>query len=212
MDARRESTLTMDPQPQPRRQRTAAETREQILHVARELFYWEGIRATGVDRVAADAGVAPTTLYRLFASKDDLVTAYIEREDRLYREEITTAIGMAGQHPRDRILAIFDLLVLQLQPERCRGCPFQMVLTEFPRPGVQAHERAVSTKSWVRARLGDLTRELASNSPLHDPDALADALALLMEGAYASVPILKTDAGARRARAVAERLLGQVAR
>ena len=61
--------------------RSSAQTREHVLAVANDLFYWHGIRATGVDRVAAEAGVAPTTLYRLFASKDDLIAAYIERAD-----------------------------------------------------------------------------------------------------------------------------------
>lgn len=60
--------------------RSAADTREHVLEVARELFYWHGIRATGVDRIATEADVSPTTLYRLFTSKDDLVAAYVERE------------------------------------------------------------------------------------------------------------------------------------
>ena len=54
---------------QQRFRRSAAETREHVLGVAQKLFYWHGIRATGIDKVAAEAGVAPTTLYRLFASK-----------------------------------------------------------------------------------------------------------------------------------------------
>ncbi|MFD8246695.1 TetR/AcrR family transcriptional regulator [Nocardia sp. NPDC059691] len=68
------------------KRRAAADTREYILAVARELFYQHGIRATGVDRVAAEANVAPPTLYRLFGSKDDLVAAYLEREEHRYRE------------------------------------------------------------------------------------------------------------------------------
>ena len=68
-----------------------------MLGVAHELFYWHGIRATGVDRVAAEAGVAPTTLYRLFASKDDLVAAYIERAGLLYREWFDAAAARAGR-------------------------------------------------------------------------------------------------------------------
>jgi AcrR family transcriptional regulator len=76
----------MEPTPDTRTRRTAAQTREHVLAIANELFYWHGIRATGIDAVAAEAGVAPTTLYRLFASKDDLIAAYVERADRLYRE------------------------------------------------------------------------------------------------------------------------------
>jgi len=66
--------------------RTAEETRAHVLGVARDLFYRQGIRATGVDEVAAKAGVAPTTLYRVFSSKDDLVGAYVERVDQDFRD------------------------------------------------------------------------------------------------------------------------------
>ena len=80
--------------------RSAAATREHVLAVASELFYWNGIRATGIDRVAAEAGVAPTTLYRVFASKDDLIGAYIERADRLYRDMVRD--GGEGRRRRGR--------------------------------------------------------------------------------------------------------------
>lgn len=190
-----------------RTQRTAAQTREHVLRVAHDLFYWHGIRATGVDKVAAEAGVAPTTLYRLFASKDDLVAAYVEREDRLYREWFTAATEAAGPHPRERILALFDALLVQVQPDRCRGCPFQMALTEFPDSALPAHRHAVATKTWVRARLGELTDELAQTAPVDDPAALADGLALLVEGVYASAQALGDDGPAARARTMAEALL-----
>jgi AcrR family transcriptional regulator len=187
--------------------RTAAETREHVLEVANDLFYWHGIRAVGVDRIAADAGVAPTTLYRLFASKDDLVAAYVERADRLYREWLTEATEAAGPDPRERILALFDALAEQVQPQRCRGCPFLMALAEFPDPELPAHRRAVAAKAWVRQRLGELTAELAAAEPVGDPAALADQLSLVMEGVYASVQALGADGPARRARALAETLL-----
>src|SRR5258708_3266826 len=101
--------------------RTAAQTREHVLQVAHDLFYWPGIRATGIGRVAAEARVAPTTLYRLFASKDDLVAAYVERADQDYRDWFSTTIEAAGPHPRKRILALFDALAEQVQPQVCRG-------------------------------------------------------------------------------------------
>jgi AcrR family transcriptional regulator len=194
----------------PRRtQRTAAETREHVLEVAHELFYWRGIRATGIDLLAARAGVAPPTLYRLFGSKDHLVAEYLERADRLYREWFTEAAESGGADPAARILAVFDALTVQVQPERCRGCPFQMALTEFPDAGVTAHQLAVGTKAWVRDRFGELTDALAAE---HDRDGnpaeLADQLALLMEGVYASAQALSADGPARRARSLAEKLIG----
>lgn len=188
--------------------RTAAETREHVLRIARDLFYWEGIRATGVDRVAAAAGVAPTTLYRLFASKDDLVAAYVDREGRLYREWFAAALDAGGADPRARILALFDALSVQVQPENCRGCPFQMALAELPPPELAAHQGAVETKAWVRARLGEVTAELARSARAGDADELADELAVILEGVYASVASLGAEGPARRARALVERLLG----
>jgi AcrR family transcriptional regulator len=183
--------------------RTAAETREHVLQVARDLFYWHGIRATGVDRVAAEAGVAPTTLYRLFASKDDLVAAYVEREGRGFRAWFDEAVEAGGPDPRGRILALFDALAVQVRPEHCRGCPFLMALAELPDADTPAHRHAVATKAWVRERLGELTAALE----VDDPSALADHLMLLMEGVYGSVQALGADGPARRARALVEALL-----
>jgi AcrR family transcriptional regulator len=176
--------------------RSGADTREHVLEVAHELFYWRGIRATGVDAVAAEAGVAPTTLYRLFASKDDLVAAYVERASRLYREWFDDAAG-AGAGTREHILAVFDALAVQVRPENCRGCPFLMALTEFPEEHLAAHRHAVAVKAWVRRRFAELGA----------PDDLADDLALVMEGVYASVQALGVDGPARRARRLAEALL-----
>src|SRR3954452_23803994 len=106
--------------------RTSAETRERVLEVAQNLFYWQGIRATGIDRIAAEAGVAPTTLYRLFASKDDLVAAYIEQAGEEYRRLLEAATARSIGPARERILALFDTILDQVQPENCRGCPFLM--------------------------------------------------------------------------------------
>ena len=187
--------------------RSSAETREHVLGVAHELFYWHGIRATGVDRVAAAAGVAPTTLYRLFASKDDLIGAYIERADRLYRDWFDAAAAAGGPDPREEILAVFDALDEQVQPQHCRGCPFQMALAEFPDPAHPAHRAAVAVKAWVRDRFGQLTAALASGGRAARPELLADQLSLVMEGTYASAQALAADGPARHARTVAELLL-----
>jgi AcrR family transcriptional regulator len=160
--------------------RSAALTREHVLEVAHELFYWNGIRATGVDRVAAEAGVAPTTLYRLFASKDDLVGAYMERAARLYREWFDAAARGGGTEARQQILAVFDALTEQVQPGQCRGCPFLMALAEFPGPEHPAHRHAVAVKGWVRARLGELVAELG-------PGGTAEALGERLVGGDAEV-------------------------
>jgi AcrR family transcriptional regulator len=183
--------------------RTAGQTREHVLEVAHELFYWQGIRAVGVDRIAAEAGVAPTTLYRVFASKDDLVAAYIERADGLYRQWFDAAVESGGEDPRDRILALFDALGEQVQPHQCRGCPFLMALAEFPDETLPVHRHAVAMKTWVRTRMG----ELAAATKRDDADALADRLTLVFEGTYASAQALGAGGPASQARDFAEALL-----
>jgi len=190
------------PAPPARTRRPAAETRQQILDAAENLFYWHGITATGVDRIASEAGVGPTTLYRLFRSKDELVAAYVDRYAAGYRDWIESLTSDPLRPARDRILALFDALVTVTGPEAFRGCPFLMVLAEYPDPRSAAHASAQAVKAWVRARLHELARELP------DPDAAAaeaisDRLALVIEGLYASTAALGAQGPARRARELA---------
>ena len=83
----------------------------------------------------AEAEVAPTTLYRLFASKDDLVAAYVEANAAGYKEWVTEVTRPGLGTPRERILSLFDALGEQVQPERCRGCPLPHDPGRVPRPG-----------------------------------------------------------------------------
>ncbi|MBO3747527.1 TetR family transcriptional regulator [Streptosporangiaceae bacterium NEAU-GS5] len=187
--------------------RSATETREHVLQVAHDLFYWHGVRATGIDRVAAAAEVTTTTLYRLFPSKDDLVAAYVHRADQWTREGFDATIEAAGPHPRDQILAAFDAHTEQMRPERFRGCVCMMALAEFPDPALPAHQHAVMAKTWLRTTLRELTRRLAATTPIEDPAALADRLYLVMEGAKAATQALGADGPAEQARPLVEAIL-----
>jgi len=182
--------------------RSAGETRELILDVAERLFYWDGIRATGVDTITREAGIAPTTLYRLFASKDDLVAAYVDRYATGYREWIETLTADPDVPARDRILAYIDGLADNTGPDSFRGCPFLMALAEYPDPESAAHASAQAVKAWVRDKLHELTGQLPGIAP-RSRSAVADQLALVVEGLYASAAALGTDGPAKRAHALA---------
>ena len=186
--------------------RTSEETREHILTVADELFYSDGIRATGIDKLAARAEVAPTTLYRQFASKDDLVAAYVERCSERYVAVLGAATSGAGT-ARERILAAFDVFAAEIGSGSSRGCPFLMVLAEYPDPKNPAHAKAAGHKAWLRALFHELVGELASTSELRDPEALADHLALVAEGVYGSVQALGPAGPAAHGRAAAAALI-----
>jgi AcrR family transcriptional regulator len=187
--------------------RTSAETREHVLTVAEKLFYTEGIRATGVDTVASRAEVAPTTLYRLFDSKDDLVAAYVERSSERYKAALSAAMSSAAPSPRGKILAIIDAFADDVRAPSCRGCPFLMVLAEYPDPNCAAHAKAVAHKVWLRDLFHELVGELALTTELRDAESLADGLALLAEGMYGSVQALGPSGPAVYGRTCAEALI-----
>ncbi len=187
--------------------RTSAETREHILTVAEKLFYTEGIRATGVDTVASRAEVAPTTLYRLFDSKDGLVAAYVERCSERYKAVLSAAMSSAAPSPPGKILAIIDAFADEVQSPSCRGCPFLMVLAEYPDPDSAAHAKAVAHKAWLRDLLHELVGELAQTTELRDAESLADGLALLAEGMYGSVQALGPSGPAAYGPTCAEALI-----
>lgn len=137
-----------------RTRRSAAETRAHVLEVAHRLFYWQGIHSTGIDKVAAEAKVASTTLYRLFASKDDLVAAYVTSNAEPYRAWMAEATRPGLGSPRDRILALFDALAEQVRPGNCRGCPFLMTMAEYPEPDHPARKEAVAVKPGLASTSG----------------------------------------------------------
>lgn len=192
-----------------RPRRSTSEHRDHLLDVAHDLFYWRGIRATGVDTVAARAGVAPTVLYRSFSSKDALVTAYIERAEARYREWFDAAVVPDGRGAAERIDALFLALATMTRPEVCRGCPFQMALTELPDEDHAAHKSAVRLKKWVRTRFRRLAADHAAEHPRRgiDARALGDHLTLVFEGVYATAQALGAQGPAKHGRALARALV-----
>ena len=194
-----------------RPRRSAAQTREHVLTVVGELFYRDGIRATGVDTVAARAGVAPPTLYRLFATKDELVAAYVEQCSTAYRERLTDVSAPERGTARERLLAVFDVFTEDALSQPCRGCPFLLVLAEFPDPASPAHGRAVDHKIWVRSLLHELVGALALEAPVADPAGLAEQLAVVAEGIYGAAQVLGGDGPARYGRDCAASLIDGVA-
>jgi AcrR family transcriptional regulator len=206
--ARMASSTTRLQNRKPLARRSSAETREHVLTVAHELFYWDGIHATGIDSVATRAEVAPTTLYRLFTSKEELVAAYVQRCAQRYQGLLSAATAPPEGTPRQRIIAAFKVFADEaLQPEICRGCPFLMALSEFPDPRSAVHVGAVAHKAWVRDLFRALTDELAQTTRVRDPNRLAEQLTVIAEGIYASVQALGGTGPATQGGACAELLI-----
>src|SRR5579875_3011870 len=113
--------------------------RERLVDVASRLFYAEGIRAVGVDRVIAEAGVAKATLYAHFASKDELVAAYLERQSAWWAAAVDGRADPRGGLLA-RVLTPFDVLAERAASPGYRGCPFINAAAEFPGSGPVADQ------------------------------------------------------------------------
>ncbi|WP_276752755.1 TetR/AcrR family transcriptional regulator [Chlorogloeopsis fritschii] len=155
--------------------------REHILNIADELFYRQGIRATGVDTIIAKSGVAKTTLYRYFPSKDDLVVAYLEQRNQRFWELMEVEIAKHPHQPREQLLAVFKWLDELLAKPDCLGCPFLIATAEYAELDYPGHQVAIAHKEAVRDRL----IQLAENAGVSNPGELAANLLLLIDGAFA---------------------------
>jgi AcrR family transcriptional regulator len=166
--------------------------RERILDTAAGLFYEHGFHAVGVDLIIERAGVAKTTLYRHFGSKDDLIVAYLQRANEQFWAWFDSSVD-PGAPARRQLLAVFDATEKLATGADCLGCAFQVTAAEFPRHDHPCHTTALAHKQAVRARL----RGLAAAAGAKNPAALADALLLLMDGAFAAARMYRRASPAR---------------
>lgn len=155
----------------------AASVRERLLDTADRLFYKEGVRAVGIDRVLAEAGAAKASLYSHFGCKDDLVAAHVERRIRDARAKIDAFV--IDIPPADRALRFFDWVVEWTKAPDFRGCPLYHVVAELSDPKHPARAVAAEQRQWMHARFLEWVR--AAGTP--NPAAAAGALVVLFDGA-----------------------------
>lgn len=182
-----------------------AQKREHLIEVATELFNRLGYHAAGIDRVIAQAGIAKTTLYRHFGSKEGLIVAVLRRTDEQYREAMRRAVEDSAREPRQRLLATFDFLEDWFRDESFYGCPFMGAAGEYSDRRSPVFQEAVMHKRLVIAYF----EELARSAGLHDPRGIAEQINLLHEGATAVAHIFGDAAAAHKAKAAAARLIGE---
>jgi len=153
-----------------------------VFETARDLFYHRGIRAVGVDEIVNQAGVTKPSLYRAFASKDDLVAACLEESGREARTDLDAVIAAAPDDPREQLRAVIDYFAAKIACPDFRGCAMSNTAVEFPEPGHPGRAVLEDCKTESRARILNLTRQL----PICSPETLADGLVLIIEGAMTS--------------------------
>ena len=176
--------------------------RERLLATAADIFYREGIHAVGVDRLVSEAGVTRATFYRHFPSKDDLVRAYIEREDAALRALFQSAAGDAS--PGEEMLElIIQGIALDVSQHHTRGCPFINAAAEFPDPDHPVRRAVRVHRDWFEGTLVEVLRGAGRK----DPKSTGHVLVLLRDaalvGAYLDGPRVVVPSFVDTARRVA---------
>lgn len=184
---------------------------DRLLAAAAECFYHRGVTATGIDTITATAGVAKMSLYNNFASKDDLVLAYLEARHEewlgLYRTRLATA-----HDARAGVAAVFDAYLDHAEmayPHGFRGCGLLNAAAELPAgsPGRDAVRRH---KEQVESLLAEQLAALGA-VPEGRVASLAEQLAFLLEGAVARAGLEGTPERLHHARALALQLVDALA-
>ena len=169
--------------------------KDRILETADRLFYLQGIRAVGVDTIAAEIGISKRTLYNHFPSKDALIAAYLARR--------FVAPRASDKPPVEQILGTFDSLERRFAAKDFRGCPFVNAVAELGSEDQSVRKIAIAFKESRRLWFRNLLVQLG----VADADALATQLALLVDGSIAQDLVRNDPAMARAAKEAATVLL-----
>jgi AcrR family transcriptional regulator len=179
--------------------------RERILNTATALFDEEGISAVGVNRIIAEADVAPMTLYRQFGNKNELVAATIEQWSTRWLHMLTDRLERHGDHAAARYAALWDALEAWFASGDFHGSFVLNAAAELrSEPGHPAHAVIAAHRRAVRQLLEDLAK--AAGAP--DPADLAVQLQVLMDGAIEIAALDRQPAAARTSRLLALAALG----
>jgi len=153
--------------------------RDRILSTASELFYQEGVRGVGIDRIIAESGVAKMSLYKHFKSKDVLIATYLEERTENWLAWLHTRVEELATEPCDRILAVFDVYKEWFEQPDFHGCAFINTSIELFDSGHPAYQVCLNHMQAVADFLSNLVKE----AKLPEPDILASQLMILLKGA-----------------------------
>jgi AcrR family transcriptional regulator len=180
-----------------------SEIRDHLLETALRLFNQHGYHATGIDLIIAEAGVAKTTLYRHFESKEDLILAVLERRDEEDRAAMRTFVEKHATDPVERLLVTFDCLETTIRDKQFRGCMFVSAAGEHKDTVDPVFRAALMHKRLVLAYF----EELAHAARFAEPRRIATEINLLHEGAMAVAQMTRIAEPVRQAKRMAGHLL-----
>ncbi|QKZ17289.1 TetR/AcrR family transcriptional regulator [Streptomyces chartreusis] len=169
-----------------------SEARERLLATASKLFYTEGIRAVGVDRVMAEADVARGTFYRHFDGKDDLVRAYLDAR----HQRIGAGLAAAKEAAASPV-AFLETVARGIGEEMCsegfRGCPFINAAAEYPERKSAVHQAVLAYRDHFHEVLQETFQQVGVPDPKRSTDAMVALRDGVMVAAYLGDPQTASD-------------------
>lgn len=174
------------------------DARDRILETATRLFNRHGVHAVGMQQIIDECGCGKNLLYSQFASKDDLVVAYLRRCSGDW-DNIVAGAKAAADAPERHLVELVREVGVRVTEPGTRGCPLRNTFAEFPDRRHPAHR--VSMDHFVRVRTQ--LRDLAAGTSAPEPERLADRIMFIIDGLYTNGPIFG-DEGAKSAVAFAE--------
>ena len=187
------------------RNRETSQARQRILETADRLFYREGVRAVGIDRIIAEAGVAKMSLYKHFPSKDDLILAVLKHREQGVLEFFRSAMERHGKKAKNPLRAFFAALKEFLESPGFRGCPFQNAAVELADPAHPGTEFVRGHKQ----RFSEFLRGLVEVTVGKAAAKVAPAVTILVEGALVTAVVQGNPDAADVARYAALKLVGE---
>lgn len=181
-------------------------TRQRLVDAAVRRFYRDGFRNVGIDQVLADVGISKTAFYKHFESKEDLMLAALEAQNRWLQGTFRQMVQeRGGPSAHGQLRALFDVVEQIIESDEFHGCIFVNVSMEFPLLHEPAHQAAARSKEAIE----NLVHDLAVKAGAADPGALAQELCLIMEGVYVTRHVTGRPNTIGIARRLAERVLAE---
>lgn len=185
-------------------QRPPAPAKVRILGIANDLFYRDGIRTVGIDRLIHDSAVTKATFYKHYRSKDILITDYITARHEASAAELDSLISSAP-NAAAAIRNFAAAIAAEIALPSFRGCAFLNAAAEFSDPNHPVRRIVADHRDGYTDRLVELTRELGHPAPGDAADELMLARDGAMSGGYAGDPIAATSALGR----IVERVIAE---
>ncbi len=184
------------------------DARERLIAAAYELFSTQGVQATGVDAIIDVSAVARQTMYRHFASKQDLVLAFLERREELWTKGwLVAEVERRASDPEERLLVIFDVFDEWFRRSDYEGCSFINVMVEHPDRTHPVHRASAAYLAGIRHFLEDLARRAG----IADAENFAREWHILMKGSIIAAGEGDREA-AQRAKKLGRMALAQATR